>query len=104
MGVGGGLPVYSFWESWIYIGFAGIRRWKEEHRSGIRVGLITLQSWEEIKQVGVVKEQKSYIEILESQNAMLREEHEALSRLSAGISVPFVKAGHLLSLKRFLEI
>ena len=52
---------------------------------------------------GVVKEQKGYIEILESQNAMLHEEREALSRLAAGIPVPFVKAGHLLSLKRFLK-
>jgi hypothetical protein len=51
----------------------------------------------------VVKEQKGYIDILEGQNATLREEREALSRLAAGIPVPFVKAGHLLSLKRFLK-
>jgi hypothetical protein len=51
----------------------------------------------------VVKEQKGYIDILESQNATLREEREALSRLAAGIPVPFVKAGHLLSVKRFLK-
>jgi hypothetical protein len=51
----------------------------------------------------VVKEQKGYIDILEGQNATLREELEALSRLAAGIPVPFVKAGHLLSLKRFLK-
>jgi hypothetical protein len=51
----------------------------------------------------VVKEQKGYIDILESQNATLREEHESLSRLAAGIPLPFVKAGHLLSLKRFLK-
>ena len=51
----------------------------------------------------VVKEQKCYIDILESQNATLREEHEVLSRMSAGIPLPFVKAGHLLSLKRFMK-
>jgi hypothetical protein len=51
----------------------------------------------------VVKEQKGYIDILESQNATLCEEHEVLSRMAAGIPVPFVKAGHLLSLKRFLK-
>jgi hypothetical protein len=51
----------------------------------------------------VVKEQKGYINILESQNATLREEREALSRLAAGIPLPFVKAGHHLSLKRFLK-
>jgi hypothetical protein len=51
----------------------------------------------------VVKEQKGYIDILESKNATLREEREALSRLAAGIPLPFVKAGHLLSLKRFLK-
>jgi hypothetical protein len=51
----------------------------------------------------VVKEQKGYIEILESQNAMLRDERETLSRMSAGIPLPFVKTGHLLSLKRFLK-
>jgi hypothetical protein len=51
----------------------------------------------------VVKEQKGYIDILEGQNATLREEHESLSRLAAGIPLPFVKAGHLLSLKRFLK-
>jgi hypothetical protein len=50
-----------------------------------------------------VKDQKDYIKILESQNATLREEHEVLSRMAAGIPVPFVKAGHLLSLKRFLK-
>lgn len=50
-----------------------------------------------------VNEQKGYIEILKSQNATLRKEHESLSRLAAGISLPFVKAGHLLSLKRFLK-
>ena len=31
------------------------------------------------------------------------EEREVLSRLAAGIPLPFVKAGHLLSLKRFLK-
>ena len=51
----------------------------------------------------VVKEQKGYIEILESQNATLRQERETLGKLSAGLPVPFVKAGHLLSLKRFLK-
>ena len=51
----------------------------------------------------VVNEQKGYIDILEGQNATLREERQALSRLAAGIPVPFVKAGHLLSLKRFLK-
>lgn len=51
----------------------------------------------------VIKEQKGYIDILEGQNATLREEREALSRLAAGIPVPFVKAEHLLSLKRFLK-
>jgi hypothetical protein len=55
---GGELPLYSFWESWFYIGFARIRQWKEEHRSGIRVGMITLYRWEEIKQVGVFKRTK----------------------------------------------
>jgi hypothetical protein len=50
-----------------------------------------------------LKEQKGYIDILEGQNATLREEHESLSRLAAGIPLPFVKAGHLLSLKRFLK-
>jgi len=52
---------------------------------------------------GVVKEQIGYIEILEGQNATLREEREGLSRLAAGVPLPFVKAGHLLSLKRFLK-
>jgi glycosyltransferase involved in cell wall biosynthesis len=51
----------------------------------------------------VVKEQKGYIDILESQNATLREERDALSRLAAGVPLPFVKAGHLLSVKRFLK-
>jgi Glycosyl transferase family 2 len=51
----------------------------------------------------VVKEQKGYIEILESQNATLRQERETLGKLSAGLPVPFVKVGHLLSLKRFLK-
>lgn len=51
----------------------------------------------------VVKEQKGYIEILEGQNATLREERESLYRLSAGIPLLFVKADHLLSLKRFLS-
>jgi hypothetical protein len=50
----------------------------------------------------VVKEQKGYIEILESQNVTLRQERETLGKLSAGLPIPFVKAGHLLSLKRFL--
>jgi hypothetical protein len=50
-----------------------------------------------------VKDQKGYIEILESQNATLREEREALSRMGVGIPMPFVKTGHLLSLKRFLK-
>lgn len=51
----------------------------------------------------VVKEQKGYIDILESQNATLRQEREVLSRMAAGIPLPFVKAGHLLSLKRFMK-
>jgi len=50
-----------------------------------------------------LKEQKGYIDILESQNATLREEREALSRLAAGVPLPFVKAGHLLSVKRFFK-
>ncbi len=50
---------------------------------------------------GVVEEQKSYIEILESQNATLSQEREILAKLSACLPVPFVKAGRLLSLNRF---
>jgi len=50
-----------------------------------------------------VKDQKGYIETLESQNATIRQEHEVLSRMAAGIPVPFLKAGHLLSLNRFLK-
>ena len=52
---------------------------------------------------GVLKEQQSYIDMLEGQNAMLRSEREALSRMAVGIPLPFVKAGHLLSLKRFVK-
>jgi hypothetical protein len=51
----------------------------------------------------VVKEQKGYIDILEGQNATLHEELETLSRMTAGVPLPFVNAGHLLSLKRFLK-
>jgi hypothetical protein len=51
----------------------------------------------------VVKEQKGYIEILESQNATLRQERDTLGRFSAGLPIPFVQAGHLLSLKRLLK-
>lgn len=50
----------------------------------------------------VVKEQKGYIEILESQNATLRQERDTLGGFSAGLPLPFVKAGYLLSLKRFM--
>lgn len=66
---------------------------------------ITLLEWiEGLEPLAVVvKEQKAYIEILEGQNATLREERAALSRLSAGIPLPFVKAEHLLSLKRFFK-
>jgi hypothetical protein len=51
----------------------------------------------------VVKEQKSYIDILAGEKSTLLKERDELSRLSAGVSLPFVKAGHLLSLKRFLK-
>lgn len=51
----------------------------------------------------VVKEQKGYIDTLESENATLRRECETLGKLSAGLPVPFVKAGNLLALKRFME-
>jgi hypothetical protein len=51
----------------------------------------------------VVKEQKGYIDTLESENVTLRQERETLGKLSAGLPIPFVKAGHLLSLKRLLE-
>lgn len=52
---------------------------------------------------GVVKEQKAYIEMLEGQKSTLLRERDELSRLSAGIPMPFAKTGHLLSLKRFLK-
>ena len=51
----------------------------------------------------VVKEQKGYIEILETQNATLRKERDTLGNLPAGLPIPFVKAGYLLSLMRFLK-
>jgi hypothetical protein len=51
----------------------------------------------------VVKEQKSYIDILAGEKSTLLKERDELSRLSAGVSLPFVKAGHLLSVKRFLK-
>ena len=63
---------------------------------------ITLLEWLANLEAAV-KDQKDYIKILESQNAKLREEHEVLSRMAAGIPVPFVKAGNLLALKRFLK-
>jgi hypothetical protein len=52
---------------------------------------------------GLVKDQKGYIEILESQNAMLRRERDELFHLPVGLPLPFVKAGHLLSVKKFLK-
>jgi hypothetical protein len=51
----------------------------------------------------VVKEQKGYIDILEGEKSTLLRERDELSRLSAGVRLPFVKAGHLLSIKRFLK-
>jgi hypothetical protein len=51
----------------------------------------------------VVKEQKGYIDILEAEKLTLLRERDDLSRLSVGVALPFVKAGHLLSLKRFLK-
>jgi hypothetical protein len=51
----------------------------------------------------VVREQKCYIDILEKEKSILLEERKTLSCLSAGLPVPFLKSGHLLSLKRFLK-
>jgi hypothetical protein len=51
----------------------------------------------------VVREQKGYIDILEKEKSTLLEESKTLSRLSAGLPVPFLKSGYLLSLKRFLK-
>ena len=66
---------------------------------------ITLLDWLEGLEplAAVVKEQKGYIDTLESENVTLRQERETLGKLSAGLPIPFVKAGHLLSLKRLLE-
>jgi hypothetical protein len=50
-----------------------------------------------------LKEQKGYIDILEAEKSTLLKERDELSRLSAGVPLPFVKAGHLLSVKRFLK-
>jgi len=51
----------------------------------------------------VVKEQKGYIDILEGEKSTLLRERGELTRLSAGVPIPFVKTGFLLSLKRFTK-
>jgi hypothetical protein len=49
----------------------------------------------------VLDEQKGYIDILERNNAILAQEKETLSKLSAGIPLPMIKRGHLHSALRF---
>lgn len=50
-----------------------------------------------------LQEQSKYVESLEKVKAVLEEERDTLSRLDAGVPIPLIKRGHLLSFLRFLR-